>query len=100
VATLAGVAERDAGLASGLNTAAFQIGGALGSAVVTTVAVSHVEGRSPAALTEGFQSAFVAAATFAAIGLVAAVTSLGRPRRRAEAPRDVFADPPIGERLP
>jgi hypothetical protein len=35
VATLAGVAEQDSGLASALNNAAFQIGGAVGTAVVT-----------------------------------------------------------------
>jgi hypothetical protein len=39
VAALAGVAERESGLASGLNTTALQIGGALGVAIVTTVAV-------------------------------------------------------------
>jgi EmrB/QacA subfamily drug resistance transporter len=85
VATLAGVAEQESGLASGLNNAAFQIGGALGAAVVTTVAVSQTEGTSLAALTDGFQSAFMAAATFAAIGLVAALVLLGRPRRSRQA---------------
>jgi predicted MFS family arabinose efflux permease len=35
------VAEREAGLASGLSNAAFQLGGALGVAIVTTVAVSR-----------------------------------------------------------
>ena len=88
VATLAGVAEQESGLASGLNNAAFQIGGALGAAVVTTVAVSQADGRSLAALTDGFQSAFVAAAIFAAIGLVAAMVLLGRPRRVQQAHRD------------
>jgi hypothetical protein len=40
VAALAGVAEHDAGLASGLSNTALQTGTALGVAIVTTVAVS------------------------------------------------------------
>jgi EmrB/QacA subfamily drug resistance transporter len=84
VATLAGVAEREAGLASGLNNAAFQIGGALGSAVVTTVAVSSVGGSdSLSALTDGFHSAFAAAVAFPALGLVCALTLLGLRSARA-----------------
>jgi EmrB/QacA subfamily drug resistance transporter len=84
VATLAGVAEQESGLASALNNAAFQIGGALGAAVVTTVAVSAADGPDPlSALTEGFQSAFAAAAVFSALGLLFAILLLGRPRRPA-----------------
>jgi MFS family permease len=86
VATLAGVAEKESGLASGLNNSAFQIGGALGSAVVTTVAVAAATGGSPADLTHGFQAAFAAAAIFAVIGVLGAVVLL-RPPRRAAAPR-------------
>jgi EmrB/QacA subfamily drug resistance transporter len=79
VATLTGVAERESGLASALNNAAFQIGGALGSAVVTTVAVSQAEGPDPlSALTEGFQAAFAAAVAFPLIGLLCAVVLLRR----------------------
>jgi MFS family permease len=94
VATLAGVAEQESGLASGLNTSAFQIGGALGSAVVTTVAVSHADGSSPAALTEGFQAAFAVAAIVAAMGIVAAIALLGRggPPQLVREPQE--ASPP------
>ena len=68
VAALAGVAEHESGLASGLSNTAFQIGAALGVAIVTTVAVSRSEHYLAAneganrlvALTEGFQSAFLA----------------------------------------
>jgi MFS family permease len=83
VATLAGVAETEAGLASALNNAAFQIGGALGTAVVTTVAVSNLDAPSPAALTDGFQSAFAAAALFAALGLAFALALLGQRKLAA-----------------
>ena len=84
VATLAGVAEQESGLASALNNAAFQIGGALGAAVVTTVAISASDGPDPlSALTEGFQSAFAAAAVFSALGVLFAILLLGSPRRPA-----------------
>jgi fucose permease len=86
VATLTGVAERESGLASALNTAAFQIGGALGSAIVTTVAVSQADGTDPAsALTRGFQSAFAAAIVFPALGVLCALGLLGEVRKRAKA---------------
>ena len=89
IAALAGVAERESGLASGLSNTAFQFGAALGVAVVTTVAVSRSEdflaaneGANPlVALTEGFQSAFLACALLAGIGAALALLLLGRPRR-------------------
>jgi MFS family permease len=81
VATLAGVAERESGLASALNNAAFQIGGALGTAIVTTVAVSEAAGPNAlVALTEGFQAAFAAAIAFSGLGLLFVILLLGRPR--------------------
>ncbi len=79
IAALTDVAERESGLASGINTAAFQIGGALGVAVVSSVAVSYTVGSGRLdALTEGFQSAFGAAAMFAILGLLAALVLLKR----------------------
>jgi predicted MFS family arabinose efflux permease len=81
IGSLAGVAETDAGLASGLNNSSFQIGGAIGVAILSTVAVSEADGSNPlAALTNGFQSAFATATIFAALGLLAAVAVLGRLR--------------------
>ena len=89
IAAFAGVAEREAGLASGLSNTAFQLGGALGVAIVSTVAVSRSEsflaangGADPnVVLTEGFQSAFVACGVLAAIGVALALLLLGRPRQ-------------------
>jgi EmrB/QacA subfamily drug resistance transporter len=82
VASLAGIAEAEAGLAAGLNNTSFQIGGAVGVAILSTVAVSHANGSDPlAALTEGSQSAFAAAIAFSVLGLVAALVLLGGPRR-------------------
>jgi EmrB/QacA subfamily drug resistance transporter len=100
VAALAGVAEHESGLASGLSNTALQIGTALGVAIVTTVAVSRSQdylaghkGADPlVALTVGYQSAFLACAVLAAIGLVLALLLPGRPRNAAhESPAPVPA---------
>lgn len=88
IAALSGVAEHESGLASGLNNTAFQIGAALGVAVVSTVAVSQTEdfvaqngsGNNALALTDGFQAGFVACVVLSAIGLAVALLLLG-PRR-------------------
>jgi EmrB/QacA subfamily drug resistance transporter len=93
VAALAGVAERESGLASGLSNTALQIGAALGVAITTTVAVSRSEdflaandGANPlVVLNEGYRSAFLACVVLAAIGMALALLLLGRPRK---APRE------------
>jgi EmrB/QacA subfamily drug resistance transporter len=84
IAALAGVQAHEAGLASGLINTSQQIGGALGIAVLSTVAVSHTEASAkagdamPAALTSGFQAAFWVGAAVAAIGVVAAAVLVRR----------------------
>jgi Na+/melibiose symporter-like transporter len=91
VAALAGVAEHDSGLTSGLCNTALQIGGALGVAITTTVAVSRSDdylaanaGANPlVVLNEGFRSAFVACVVLAGIGLALALLLPGRPRKSA-----------------
>jgi EmrB/QacA subfamily drug resistance transporter len=93
VAALAGVAEQESGLASGLSNTALQIGGALGVAIATTVAVSRSEaylaaneGANPlVVLNEGLQSAFVACVVLAGIGMALALLLLGRPRKAPQA---------------
>jgi MFS family permease len=63
IAALAGVGERDAGVASGLLNTSQQIGGAIGVAVASTVAASradtlaHLGYGTAAALTGGFSQA-------------------------------------------
>jgi MFS family permease len=88
IAALAGVPEHESGIASGLSNTAFQIGAALGVAIVTTVSVTRTDDYLAAntsanplvALTEGFQSAFLAVAILAGIGVTLALLLLGRPR--------------------
>jgi MFS family permease len=108
VAALAGVAEHEAGLASGLSNTSLQFGTALGVATVTTVAVSrsagylaaHTGANPLAALTEGYQSAFVACAVLAGIGLALALLLPGRPRnpaRQLPEPAPATSDAPKGD---
>ena len=79
---LTGVRQADAGIASGLINTTQQVGGAIGVAVVTTVATtftSHFVDAHPgstalgaAALTHGFQIAFYVLAGLALLGAVLA----------------------------
>ncbi len=82
IAALAGATGRDAGLASGLINTSQQIGGALGLALLTTIATTRTESllqsgtQPPAALTDGFALAFWAAAGFAVVALVTTLAIL------------------------
>ena len=84
IAALAGVQPSEAGLASGLINTSQQIGGALGIAALTAIATpqtgdSIASGSSQAvALTDGFQSAFYAAAGVALVGILVALVVVGR----------------------
>jgi EmrB/QacA subfamily drug resistance transporter len=75
IAALAGVEERDAGLASGLNYTATELGGALGIAIASSVAASHfntlVRGGDAVrvALTGGFHAALWVSAVIALCGI-------------------------------
>ena len=90
IASLAGVREDDAGLASGLNNSSFQIGGAVGVAILSTVAISDAHGADPlSALTNGFQSAFATAVIFSLIGLAVALAAFGRLRLPTPAPEPI-----------
>jgi EmrB/QacA subfamily drug resistance transporter len=87
VAALAGVRERHAGVASATVSAAFQIGGALGVAIVSTVAAAQAAGSDPLiALANGYRAGFVACLAFAVAGVVLAVLLLGRARSNREDP--------------
>jgi EmrB/QacA subfamily drug resistance transporter len=91
IIAVAGVTHHEAGMASGLINTAQQVGGALGLAVLSSIAAARTAdvlgpGRPSAgalrgALTEGFQSAFAVGAGFAALGVVLAVLVVPRVRR-------------------
>ena len=79
IAALAGVPAKDAGLASGLINTSQQIGGALGIAVLSAVAIAQSNDATqagdavPQALTSGFQAAFWVGAGVAAAGVLASL---------------------------
>ena len=80
IAALAGVGPREAGLASGLLNTAQQVGGAIGVAIASSVAVSHAThllqtgDSKAAALTGGYALAFWVIAGISAAGVIAALT--------------------------
>ena len=84
IAAVSGIAEHQAGLASGLINTSQQIGGALGLAILSAISISVIgASRAPADLTEGFQAAFLAGAGFAVLGLVATLTLIRSSDSRA-----------------
>jgi sugar phosphate permease len=84
IAALAGAPEEEAGLASGLINTSQQIGGAIGVAVTSTVAYTHVNdllatGKAAnVALTEGFQRGFWVVALVGAAALLVAIVFIRR----------------------
>jgi MFS family permease len=91
IAALAGVEAREAGLASGLINTTQQIGGALGVAVASTIAFTHMKtllrtGHDPfTAEVSRFRIAFWVLAAVGAVAVVAAFTLVrGRALEQVE----------------
>ena len=86
---MSGATQRDAGLASGLVNTTVQVGAAVGLAVLATLSATRSEGliqdgtSTVAALTGGYQLAFLVGAALVVVAVAVAVTVL-EPERRAE----------------
>jgi predicted MFS family arabinose efflux permease len=88
ITAVADVRHEEAGAASGVVSAAYQVGGALGLAIITTLSTSRTAdalaggaGQTDA-LVQGFQRGLLIAAVFAAMNIVVALPS---PRLRPSA---------------
>jgi EmrB/QacA subfamily drug resistance transporter len=99
LAAMGDVGPTEAGLASGIVNTAFMMGGALGLAVLASVAASRTDtllasgDSNPVALTGGYHAAFLVGAAFAATGAVVAAALL-RPQT---APMPHGAPEPVPE---
>jgi EmrB/QacA subfamily drug resistance transporter len=97
VTAVQGVPPQQSGLASGLLNTSRLVGGAIGLAVLSTIAASYTRGHVAAghltALTDGFGIAFSIGALFTLTGALAAAALL-RPARAQ------LAEVPAGEREP
>jgi MFS family permease len=91
LAAVSGVAPQQAGLASGIVNTSRLFGGALGLAILATIATSttnsdlHRHVANGVALSDGFQVAFVVASGFALVGAVIAFVGLPRIPARGQA---------------
>jgi MFS family permease len=103
LAAMGDVEPADAGLASGIVNTSFMMGGALGLAVLASVAVSRTNHLLAAgsghavALVGGYHVAFVLGAVFAAIAAVASVRLRPSPAAHPAPECVAAAEPALSE---
>ena len=87
IASLAGVSPADSGIASGISNTARQVGGAVGLAIVSTIAASY-GGVDAADVTHGFRAAFVVLFSLSLVAVVVAAAFLTPREPRVVAVED------------
>ena len=83
----AGVANHEQGLASGLVNTSFQVGGAIGLAIVTAVVSANTTGTDGASMLDGFRPGIAVVTAIAALGVAVAAVGVLRESRERASPR-------------
>ncbi len=106
LAAMSDVAPSESGLASGIVNTAFVMGGALGLAVLASLASAHTAGllaagkAAPVALSEGYGLAFVVGACFAVVAALLGAALMRPGLHAGEAESDAIQGSPAREVAP